>query len=78
MGYSLILIWLLDPELECKVYERRISIVLGSLEKYILIVMQLHGKNINDFLQNANAVDAVDVVDVVDVGKDYVLLSRES
>ena len=55
-----------NPEPEYKVYEKSISLVLKPSEKYMLLVEQLYGKNPDDVLHNE------------DVGKDDVLLSKES
>ena len=56
-----------NPEPEYKVYEKSISLVLKPSEKYMLLVEQLYGSNINDTKQSANVVDVVNnVVDVVD------------
>ena len=42
-------------------------IVLKSSEKYILLVDQLYGRNVNDTKQSTNVVDVVNgVVNVVD------------
>ena len=59
-----------NPEPEYNVYEKSISLVLKPSEKYMLLVEQLYGRNINDIKQNTNVGK--------DVGKDDVLLSRES
>ena len=56
-----------NPEPEYKVYEKSISLVLKPSEKYMLLVWQLYGRNVNDTKQSTNVVDVVDnVVDVVD------------
>lgn len=56
-----------NPEPEYKVYEKSISLVLKPSEKYMLLVEQLYGRNVNDTKQSTNVVDVVDnVVDVVD------------
>ena len=50
-----------------KVYEKSISLVLKPSEKYMLLVDQLYGRNINDIKLNTNVVDVVNgVVNVVD------------
>ena len=49
-----------NPEPEYKVYEKSISLVLKPSEKYMLLVDQLYGRNINDIKLNTNVVDAVD------------------
>ena len=55
-----------NPEPEYKVYEKSLFLVLKPSEKYMLLVEQLYGKNPDDVLHNE------------DVGKDNVLLSKES
>ena len=55
-----------NPEPEYKVYEKSISLVLKSSEKYMLLVGQLYGRSFNEDHQNAN------------VGKDVGILSKES
>ena len=56
-----------NPEPEYKVYEKSISLVLKPSEKYMLLVDQLYGRNINDIKLNTNVVDVVNgVVNVVD------------
>ena len=56
-----------NPGPEYKVYEKSISLVLKPSEKYMLLVDQLYGRNINDIKLNTNVVDVVNgVVNVVD------------
>ena len=56
-----------NPVPEYKVYEKSISLVLKPSEKYMLLVDQLYGRNINDIKLNTNVVDVVNgVVNVVD------------
>ena len=62
-----------NPEPEYRIYEKSISLVLKPSEKYMLLVDQLYGRNINDIndiKQNTNVGK--------DVGKDDVLLFKES
>ena len=49
-----------NPRPEYKVYEKSISLVLKPSEKYMLIVEQLYGRNVNDTKQSTNVVDVVD------------------
>ena len=56
-----------NPEPEYRIYEKSISLVLKPSEKYMLLVDQLYGRNINDIKLNTNVVDVVNgVVNVVD------------
>ena len=60
-----------NPEPEYKVYEKSISLVLKPSEKYMLLVDQLYGRNINDIKLNTNVVDVVNsVVNAVDSYKE--------
>ena len=70
-----------NPEPECKVYEKSISLVLKPSEKYMLHVGQLYGRRINNIQRNTDVVDVVDktdnVVDVVDKTDNVVYDSNE-
>ena len=60
-----------NSEPEYKVYEKSISLVLKPSEKYMLLVDQLYGRNINDIKLNTNVVDVVNsVVNAVDSYKE--------
>ena len=65
-----------NPEPEYKIYEKSISLVLKPSEKYMLLVGQLYGSNINDTKQSTNVVDVVNsVVNVVDGANDNHVLN---
>ena len=50
----------LEPEY--RIYEKSISLVLKPSEKYMLLVEQLYGRNVNDTKQSTNAVNVVDEI----------------
>ena len=54
-----------NPEPECKIYEKSISLVLKPSEKYMLHVGQLYGRRINNIQRNTDVVDVVDKTDNV-------------
>ena len=49
-----------NPEPECRIYEKSISLVFKPSEKCMLLVGQLYGRKINDTKQSTNVVDVVD------------------